>query len=33
MPSATTDCSLQVTGIAVFRDSAGTVWMTQDFAN
>jgi len=25
--------SFQVTGIAVFRDSSGTVWMTQDFTN
>jgi uncharacterized protein YkwD len=25
--------SFQVTGIAVFRDSTGTVWMTQDFTN
>jgi uncharacterized protein YkwD len=25
--------SFKVTGIAVFRDSSGTVWMTQDFAN
>jgi uncharacterized protein YkwD len=25
--------SFHVTGIAVFRDSSGTVWMTQDFAN
>jgi uncharacterized protein YkwD len=25
--------SFQVVGIAVFRDSSGTVWMTQDFAN
>jgi len=25
--------SFQLIGIAVFRDSSGTVWMTQDFAN
>lgn len=25
--------SFRITGIAVFRDSSGTVWMTQDFAN
>lgn len=25
--------SFQIIGIAVFRDSSGTVWMTQDFAN
>jgi hypothetical protein len=24
--------SFQIIGIAVFRDSSGTVWMTQDFA-
>ena len=25
--------SFQIIGIAVYRDSSGTVWMTQDFAN
>jgi len=25
--------TFQIIGIAVFRDSSGTVWMTQDFAN
>jgi uncharacterized protein YkwD len=25
--------AFQIIGIAVFRDSSGTVWMTQDFAN